>query len=164
MVSKLRSRVRVCALVLATAASALAQTQPAPQARERPAPAAAQPQPPAPAAQGLRPHQQRLEAFAREVVRRFRQSLQQGIAYPPEALANRWEGTAWITVVYVRGGAIKDIVLDKSSGHDVLDQFALQAARAADLPQAPEELRWREFDITFPVSFRLDSAPPGEPR
>jgi TonB family protein len=98
---------------------------------------------------------QALEEFARVVVGRMREDLQRGVVYPSEALANRWEGTVRIAVLYGRAGDLQDIVVSASSGHRVLDETALELVRKIDLPRAPAALHGSEFDVTFPVAFRL---------
>lgn len=141
----LRARV---AAVLLVAAPGLVHGQPAPSgsAADPVADSAS-----TPAAQ----HRQALEGFARFVVGRVREYLQRGVVYPPEALANRWEGTVRIAVLYGRAGDLQGIVVSASSGHRVLDEAALALVRKIDLPQAPAALRDTEFDIAFPVAFRL---------
>ncbi len=142
-------RLRIAtALLMGYAFGALAQPEPTPSAN---APFTAVPEPPASAAA----HGQLLEQFAHDVMARVREHVRRGVAYPPEALANRWEGIVRIAVVYGWDGEIEDIALRHSSGHSLLDQAALDIVRGMALPQAPEALRGTEFDITFPISFRL---------
>ena len=136
------------ALPMVFAFGALAQPEPVPSAA---APPAAVRAPPASASA----HGKLLEAFAHDVMARVREHVQQGVAYPPEALANRCEGIVRIAVVYGWAGEIKDIAVRSSSGHPLLDQAALDIVRGMALPQAPDALRGTEFDITFPISFRL---------
>lgn len=145
----MRLRLRIATtLPMVFAFGALAQPEPTPSAA---APPAVVPEPPASAsARG-----QLLERFAHDVMARVREHVQRGVAYPPEALANRWEGIVRIAVAYGWAGEIKDIAVRSSSGHPILDQAALDIVRGMALPQAPEALRGTEFDITFPISFRL---------
>jgi protein TonB len=142
-------RLRIAtALLIGSAFGALAQPDLTPSAGGPPA-AVSKPPASAPA------HGQLLEQFAHDVMARVREHVQRGVAYPPEALANHWEGIVRIAVVYGWDGEIKDIAVRHSSGHPVLDQAALDIVRGMALPQAPEALRGTEFDITFPISFRL---------
>jgi len=130
-------------------------------ARAQPAPAFP---PPAPSAESAQPAPavQRgtiLQQFAQDIVGRVRAYLRHGVVYPPEALANRWEGTVRIAVLYGRGGDIEGIVVKESSGHRLLDDAALEIVRAMDLPRAPSALHGIEFDVTFPIVFRLQVLP-----
>jgi len=95
-----------------------------------------------------------VERFAREVERAGSQLLDQR-DYPSEARDKKWEGTTLIEVRYAEGGYIRSIVVGQSCGHPVLDQQAVQIARNLRLPNAPEELRSREFAVRFPIVFQL---------
>lgn len=62
--------------------------------------------------------------------------------------------TAQVEVRYAAAGFINSIVIAQSSGSPFLDEEALARARALRLPNAPEELRGKEFSVQFPVVFR----------
>jgi periplasmic protein TonB len=76
--------------------------------------------------------------------------------YPRLALDNNWEGQAEIRMVIGTDGAIASISIKTPSGHDVLDQQALEMIRKAK-PQAPipAALRGRGFTVDVPVLFSL---------
>jgi len=76
--------------------------------------------------------------------------------YPSRALASGWVGTAYIRIVVSAGGHVQSPVLDKSSGHEDIDNAALAMVRAAlaDSP-LPESLRNRSFELILPVVFNL---------
>src|SRR5262245_2667224 len=95
-----------------------------------------------------------VERFAREVERVGSLVLDQR-DYPSEARDKKWEGTTLIEVRYAEGGYIRSVVVGQSCGHPVLDQQAVQIARNLRLPNAPEELRSREFAVRFPIVFQL---------
>jgi outer membrane biosynthesis protein TonB len=42
-----------------------------------------------------------MRQFAEQVVALVRTRLHGGIDYPAEALANRWEGTVWLAILYL---------------------------------------------------------------
>ncbi len=75
--------------------------------------------------------------------------------YPKDARGKDWQGTTQIEVRYAAAGYIQSIVVGESSGYPPLDETALQIARNIRLPNAPEELRSREFAVRFPIVFRL---------
>ncbi len=99
-----------------------------------------------------------MRQFAEEVVAQVRVRLR-GIDYPPEALANRWEGTVWLAVLYPWGGGAERVSIHRGSGHPVLDSKALAILAAMQLPPRPDALRGTEFDVTFPIGFRLAVSP-----
>jgi periplasmic protein TonB len=102
------------------------------------------------------------ETGASAVMERFAQDVQQAGSqvlderdYPSEARDKKWEGTTQIEVRYAEGGYIRSIVVAESSGYPALDETAVQIARNIRLPNAPEELRSRDFAVRFPIVFRL---------
>jgi TonB family protein len=95
-----------------------------------------------------------VERFASEVQRVASQVLDQR-DYPKDARGKDWQGTTQIEVRYAAAGYIQSIVVGESSGYPPLDDTALQIARNMRLPNAPEELRSREFAVRFPIVFRL---------
>lgn len=97
-----------------------------------------------------------MRQFAEHIVAEIRMRLRNGIDYPPEALANRWEGTVRLAILYPWGGGPERLSVQRSSGHPVLDETALETVRAMSLPPRPDALRGVEFDVTFPIVFRLE--------
>ena len=82
-------------------------------------------------------------------------------SYPPLARERGWSGTAEIEVDVPREGAPRQVVLARSSGHDILDRAALaMMSRAAAAAALPDSLRGRAFAVRLPVVFDLDEAPP----
>jgi len=97
-----------------------------------------------------------VERFAAEVQRVASQVLDQR-DYPKDAIGKDWQGTTQIEVRYAAAGYIQSIVIGESSGYPPLDETALQIARNIRLPNAPEELRSRDFAVRFPIVFRLQN-------
>jgi protein TonB len=96
-------------------------------------------------ADGLR--QYRL-SLAREA-RRYRN-------YPARAREAGLAGTTELRLVVNAAGGIDDLRLAKSSGHDLLDDAAIEMLRrAATRTPLPESLRGRTFALTLPVIFDL---------
>ena len=66
-------------------------------------------------------------AYARQLSAHFKRFKK----YPPMAQRLKLTGTAWVRIELQRDGTILDAQIDASSGHDILDKAALQAARSA---------------------------------
>lgn len=54
--------------------------------------------------------------------------IQQAVVYPPEAFADKIEGTAFIRIDIDRSGHVTSLALDRGSGSDLLDRAAMRAA------------------------------------
>ena len=117
----------------------------------KPAPAATPPQP-APDARSRDQYRlQLLEEMARGAKRRYPPR-----GYPPLARENNWEGSVRVAIAVAADGRTS-ITLKASSGHEVLDQLALeslrQAARSVPLPPA---LRGTDFAFDLSAIYRLE--------
>ncbi|HEX2566616.1 MAG TPA: energy transducer TonB [Burkholderiales bacterium] len=76
--------------------------------------------------------------------------------YPRVAMDNNWEGTAEIRMIIGADGMIASLLVRKGSGHEVLDQEALQWIRKAKpLAPIPASLRGKAFTVDIPVIFSL---------
>jgi protein TonB len=81
--------------------------------------------------------------------------------YPRVARDNNWEGTVEVSMVIGANGLIKSISIKSSSGHDVLDQEALEMFRKAKpLVPIPSSLRGKEFTTVLLAIYELNK--PGE--
>src|SRR2546423_1468828 len=80
--------------------------------------------------------------------------------YPRVAIDNNWEGTAEVRLTFTADGRRSSIVIVKSSGHEVLDQQALDTISKAFVP-VPPALRGKEFSLEIPVIYNLKDAPSG---
>jgi protein TonB len=77
-------------------------------------------------------------------------------AYPRAAKLAGLEGRAVVRIVLNEAGSIVEIALAQSSGHDILDRAALEAARSVGrLPAAPSELQWGTRAIKVPFRFKV---------
>ncbi|MBI3141051.1 MAG: energy transducer TonB [Rhodocyclales bacterium] len=93
-------------------------------------------------------------------VRAYRLGLARGARaykrYPELARERGWEGTAEVRVDVSREGRPRQVLLARSSGHELLDREAVaMLARAAAAAAVPESLRGREFAVSLPVLFDL---------
>lgn len=76
--------------------------------------------------------------------------------YPPLARERGWTGTAEVRVDVSPGGQPWQVLLARSSGHDILDREAVLLMRnAAATTVLPDSLRGREFAVRMPVTFDI---------
>jgi protein TonB len=79
------------------------------------------------------------------------------IEYPDEAREYGWEGTVKLSLLILNDGTLASSLVRESSGHETLDQAALQTAQAvAPYPDFPSESDLQELNVTVPVTFSLD--------
>lgn len=91
-------------------------------------------------------------AYARQISAHFKRFKK----YPPMAQRLKLTGTAWVRIELQRDGTILDAQIDASSGHDILDKAALQAARSAQpLPPFPPQIAAKTRKIRIPYQFSL---------
>ena len=91
-------------------------------------------------------------AYARQLSAHFKRFKK----YPAMAQRLKLTGTAWVRIELQRDGTILDAQIDASSGHDILDKAALQAARSAQpLPPFPPQIAAKTRKIRIPYQFSL---------
>jgi len=82
-------------------------------------------------------------------LRRAQAALSKHLFYPPQAVAMGLEGEVILLLSLAENGQLVSAAIARSSGHALLDQAALDAARnIGALPGNPRQ-------TLFPVSFRL---------
>jgi len=91
----------------------------------------------------------------------YRQRLTQLLAgqreYPRVAAMRGWEGEVRLRLRLARKGNLLGVVLDRSSGFDVLDQHALaMLAGLGGLPPVPEALEGNEIQVVVPINYKLN--------
>ncbi len=78
-------------------------------------------------------------------------------SYPKIARMRGWVGDCLLDLKLDDNGNVLSASVKESSGHEALDNQALEMARkAAPFPAPPEVLRDRSFNLTVPVSFKLE--------
>lgn len=77
--------------------------------------------------------------------------------YPLEARRNRREGTVHVGVNFEGGGQLGEVSVAQSSGHDVLDQRAVELVRESIVPPPPELLA-TAFVVQVPVVFQMQGS------
>lgn len=84
-----------------------------------------------------------------ESLRRAQASLSSHLYYPPDAVAQGLEGEVVLLLTLTDAGQLATVDIARSSGHALLDQAALDAARR--IGRLPGSQR----QMLFPVRFRL---------
>jgi periplasmic protein TonB len=80
-------------------------------------------------------------------------------SYPKIAQMRGWEGEVMLDLKIDGNGNVLSAKVRDSSGHEALDNQALEMVRkASPFPAPPEALRSRTFNISVPVSFKLEAA------
>jgi protein TonB len=122
----------------------------APAATAAPAATVGAPATPSPAAESADPgtlSQYRLAIMG--AARRYKK-------YPRVAMDNNWEGKVEVRMVIGANGMIASISVRNGTGHEILDQQALDMIRKAKpLAPIPAALRGKEFTVDLPVIFSL---------
>ncbi len=78
--------------------------------------------------------------------------------YPKIAQMRGWQGDCLLDLKLDGSGNVLSANVKESSGHEALDNQALEMVRkAAPFPTPPDALRGRSFNITVPVSFKLEN-------
>lgn len=78
-------------------------------------------------------------------------------AYPPEAREKLWEGKATVELLFGKQGVVRGTRVAESSGHEVLDQRAIELVESVNLtPPAP--MLNSHFILRVPVMFKLKEA------
>lgn len=75
--------------------------------------------------------------------------------YPELPLRAGIEGTTVVTALVDTDGSIMEVKILKSSGNDMLDQAALEAAKRAQFTPAKQRDRFVRVWISIPVKFHL---------
>jgi len=91
-----------------------------------------------------------IKSWTHEIQRQFLKQQKQGVFYPAEAIAKGLEGDVLVLIVLDPDGQVVAARVEESSGSRLLDDGALQAARAlralpADTPR----------ETLLPIRFRL---------
>lgn len=97
-----------------------------------------------------------LKFLLKQYLRRLHQNLNSDLPYPYAASRRRLQGTVVVELTINSEGGVVRHRLAKSSGHEVLDEAALQvAANIHTVMKPPEALQWTEAPVQIPFSYRL---------
>lgn len=134
---------------VASPSSSMASESVAPAAASAPIAEAARP---APAIAPQRPQSEVLEGYRQRLGELFARHQE----YPRVAAMRGWEGEVRLRLKVARKGNLLGVVLDRSSGFDVLDQHALAMLETlASLPPLPEALEANEIQVVVPINYKL---------
>jgi periplasmic protein TonB len=79
-------------------------------------------------------------------------------SYPKIAQMRGWQGDVILDLKLDGSGNIISVNIKENSGYESLDNQAIEMARkAAPYPMPPEALRGRSFNLSVPVSFKLEN-------
>ncbi len=96
------------------------------------------------------------KGLMKEYLKQINAAVRQHYVYPRMAQRMRLEGTATVAVTIDAAGHITKAEIVESSGHEVLDEAALEAVLAlGDVPAPPEALAWSERTVKIPYRFSL---------
>lgn len=83
--------------------------------------------------------------------------LARSIIYPDEAKQYGWEGTVKLSLRILKDGTLATAAVKESSGHEVFDECALQAAKnLAPYSVFPPESKLQELNVTVPIVYSLE--------
>ncbi len=93
------------------------------------------------------------ERYKREHLERIREAVKHFLRYPLIARRMGWEGTVIVCFILYPDGKIKDLKVEKSSGFEILDKYALKAVSKASssFPRPSEPVT-----IVLPITYRLE--------
>jgi len=78
-----------------------------------------------------------------------------GLAYPRLAQREEWEGTVVLRAQILPNGRVGSVTVQKSSGHSLLDDAAITAAKTWSFVPATQGGQPVAGTVTFPVQFKL---------
>lgn len=76
--------------------------------------------------------------------------------YPKIAQMRGWQGEVLLTLHLDGNGRVTSSEVANSSGFESLDNEALAMVKKSSFPPPPEVLKGRAFEITVPVTFKLE--------
>lgn len=77
--------------------------------------------------------------------------------YPKIAQMRGWQGQCLLDLKIDSAGNVQSASIKESSGYESLDKQALEMLRkASPFPTPPDALKGRSFNITVPISFKLE--------
>jgi len=131
-------------------AQAVAQAAPAPVVTAEP-PARVDPAPVAPATPSPTVNSSPDTGLLKDLLWRRVDTLKK---YPVLARRNGWEGQVLLKVVLGGDGRLIRVDVQESSGHEALDQSAMETLRAA-MPLKLENQSWSQVALLLPVVYRF---------
>ncbi|MGB5810511.1 MAG: energy transducer TonB [Polyangiales bacterium] len=94
-----------------------------------------------------------LRAWLREIQREVNKIATRN--YPSSAVRMKLEGKLSVGITIGADGRVLGVRVLSSSGHSVLDESATDSVMALHIPAPPDELGWREREISLPIRYAL---------
>ena len=116
-----------------------------------PAPVVTKPEPPKPTV-----NQADLDSARNQYGSALSREIAKHINYPGIAKMRGWQGVVEIDFQLDGNGKILSQKIHTSSGFPVLDNQALEMVKKSNFPVPPEVLKSTAFNVTVPVSFKLE--------
>ena len=116
-----------------------------------PAPVVTKPEPPKPTV-----NQADLDSARNQYGSALSREIAKHINYPGIAKMRGWQGVVEIDFQLDGNGKILSQKIHTSSGFPVLDNQALEMVKKSNFPMPPEVLKSSAFNVTVPVSFKLE--------
>ena len=91
-----------------------------------------------------------------DYVRQIQDKIAGSLNYPPEAVQYGWEGTVKVNMLILHDGTLAFALVRESSGHDLIDEHALEIARGnAPFSAFPSGTNLQELNVTIPIVYSL---------
>lgn len=116
-----------------------------------PTPVVTKPEPPKPTV-----NQADLDSARNQYGSALSREIAKHINYPGIAKMRGWQGVVEIDFQLDGNGKILSQKIHTSSGFPVLDNQALEMVKKSNFPMPPEVLKSSAFNVTVPVSFKLE--------
>ena len=127
----------------------------------QPAPAAVTPAP-AEVPVSLMPTMTRSDSFSGAnmgYVRSVQTKISQQIRYPYDAVKNNWQGTVKLKLHILKDGSLADVTVLESSGRDIFDQDAINAAKgSAPFDVFAADMKIDHLNVTLPIVYNQGGA------
>ncbi|ETN93096.1 hypothetical protein U062_00981 [Gammaproteobacteria bacterium MOLA455] len=84
------------------------------------------------------------------------QAIFKKIRYPSRAIDKGYEGTVRMSIVVNKSGVLEKATVAQESKYSILNKAAIKATeKAAPFPELPAALNTNQFEITVPITFKL---------
>jgi protein TonB len=82
--------------------------------------------------------------------------IYQNISYPNRAVSKNQQGTVRVAIMIGRSGELLNVQTTQGSDYSSLDRAALKAVeKSAPFPTLPEQITASSFELSIPITFRL---------
>lgn len=90
-----------------------------------------------------------------KLISTIQEQIKHNFYYPRIAQIRNWEGTVILSLNIEKNGKIKNIFISSSSGHDVLDNAALEAINKIKIINFQKNIIAQKQTIHLPVTYQL---------